>query len=89
MDRPQPPPSALDLWQRRPVTLLTFAANLRLGGTQPVGFHAVNIALHLANTALVYLLIRRPGVEGRPPARPRTAAAGAAVFLLHPHRPTP
>src|SRR5262245_25798937 len=39
---------ALDPWQRRPVTLLTFAANLHVAGLDPVDFHLVNIALHLA-----------------------------------------
>jgi tetratricopeptide (TPR) repeat protein len=71
-----------DLWQRRPVTLLTFAGNLLTTGTNPVGFHIVNIALHMVNGALVYLVIQR--------ARPRATSitsipvAGAALFLLHP-----
>ena len=71
-----------DLWQRRPVALLTFAANLRTTGVNPVAFHLVNIAVHLVNGALVYLVIARtmPLAE----RRPWIAAAGAAMFLLHP-----
>lgn len=71
-----------DLWQRRPVVLLTFAANLRTTGANPVAFHLVNIALHLVNGALVYLVIARtvPLAE----RRSWIAAAGTAIFLLHP-----
>ena len=73
---------ALDFWQRRPLTLLTFAANLRFTTSHPVGFHVVNIALHLANCALVYVVIGRTLPRGG--ASPAAAAAGAAMFLLHP-----
>lgn len=73
---------SFDFSLRRPVTLLTFAANLQAGGPDPVGFHVANIALHLANGVLVYLLVAR--------SLPRTANAaalaafGAALFVLHP-----
>src|SRR5262245_5753303 len=30
----------------RPLTLLSFALNYRLGGVAPSGYHAVNVALH-------------------------------------------
>jgi protein O-mannosyl-transferase len=82
LDNPGLQSPSFDFLQRRPVTLLTFAANLRFGGAHPVGFHLVNIALHLGNGALVYLLIGR--------TLPKTAnvaalaALGAALFLLHP-----
>ncbi len=69
-------------WQRRPITLLTFAANLALHGPNPVGFHVINIALHLANTVLVFLLLRKSVL--RAAEHPWIAAIGAAVFLLHP-----
>jgi hypothetical protein len=71
-----------DLGQRRPVALLTFAANLRTTGANPVPFHLVNIALHLVNGALVYLVIARTV-----PLAERLswiASAGTAIFLLHP-----
>jgi hypothetical protein len=69
-------------WQRRPVTLLTFAANLFAHGPQPLGFHLVNIGLHLANAVLVFILVRH--VLPARPGRQWAAAAGAALFLLHP-----
>jgi len=74
--------STFDLWQRRPVTLLTFAANLYFAGPNPAAFHIVNIALHLANGALVYILIGR--TVPRSITTPAIAALGAAIFLLHP-----
>jgi hypothetical protein len=42
----------------RPLTTFTYLLNYAaLGnGTQPAGYHAVNLALHLANVALVYAL---------------------------------
>lgn len=73
---------SFDFSQRRPVTLLTFAANLYFGGRSPVGFHGVNIALHLANGVLVYLVVGRSLPSTRNVAA--IAALGAAVFLLHP-----
>jgi len=75
-------PQSFNFLQRRPVTLLTFAANLQVGGPHPVGFHVVNIALHLVNGALVYVLIGRT-LPNETPA-PALAAIGAALFLLHP-----
>jgi hypothetical protein len=74
--------SAFDFWQRRPVTLLTFAANLYVAGPNPAAFHVVNIALHLANGVLVYMLIGR--MVPRSMTFPAIAALGVAVFLLHP-----
>jgi hypothetical protein len=73
---------ALDPWLRRPVTLLTFAANLRFGGRHPLGFHLVDIALHLTNAVLVFRLLERTLPRN---ARALAAAAvGAGLFLLHP-----
>lgn len=74
--------STFDFWQRRPVTLLTFAANLYFAGPNPAAFHVVNIALHLTNGVLVYILVGR--VVPRSMTTPAIAALGMAIFLLHP-----
>lgn len=74
--------SNFDFWQRRPVTLLTFAVNLYVAGPNPAAFHVVNIALHLANCVLVYAVVGR--MVPRATAVPAIAALGAAIFLLHP-----
>lgn len=63
--------------QTRPLTWLTFWANFQLGGTNPAGYHAVNLLLHLANIGLVWSVLRR--------LTPATAATIATViFALHP-----
>lgn len=43
----------------RPVDLLSFAANYLVHGRYLFGYHAVNVALHIANTWLLFLLFRR------------------------------
>ncbi|MDX2169212.1 MAG: DUF1736 domain-containing protein [Deltaproteobacteria bacterium] len=61
----------------RPLTMLTYIANARLDrGAR--GFHAVNIALHLAVSLLVLALARRLL------AAPWAAFAAAALFAVHP-----
>ena len=42
----------------RPVTYWTFALNYRIGELNVLGYHLVNIAIHLFNAVLVYLLAR-------------------------------
>ena len=39
----------------RPLVTLSFAVNYLVGGENPLGYHAVNVALHALNSALVYL----------------------------------
>ena len=62
----------------RPITTLTYLANHAVAGGAPTGFHVVNLLLHWANAALVYLLIcsltRRRGA----------AFVAAALFGVHP-----
>ncbi len=41
---------------RRPLVEFTFALNYRLGGLNPVGYHLVNILIHLTNGFLIYFL---------------------------------
>jgi hypothetical protein len=52
----------------------------------PVGFHLVNIAIHAANTFLVYLLMQRllPLMDIRATAACSLAFWIAVVFALHP-----
>jgi hypothetical protein len=42
----------------RPVAYLTFALNYALGGADPLGYHLVNLAIHLTSALLVYALTR-------------------------------
>ena len=63
--------------QTRPLTYLTLWMNYQAGGREPLGYHAVNLALHLAVVLLAYECLRR-----LLPAR--AALIAAAIFAAHP-----
>jgi tetratricopeptide (TPR) repeat protein len=63
--------------QTRPLTYLTFWVNRALGGAGPLGYHAVNLALHLAAALLAYQCLLR--LLDR-----RAAWVAAAIFAVHP-----
>ncbi|NIM01965.1 MAG: tetratricopeptide repeat protein [Acidobacteria bacterium] len=68
----------------RPVLLVTFALNYAFG-SEPSGFRAVNLALHLINIVLSYLLVRRIFSERLPARQSRFIGLFAcAVFAVHP-----
>jgi tetratricopeptide (TPR) repeat protein len=65
------------LRETRPLTYLTFWLNWALGGASPIGYHAVNLALHLGAVLLAFECLRRLLDE-------RVALVAAAVFAIHP-----
>ena len=65
------------LRQTRPLTYLTFWLNRALGGQDPLGYHALNLALHLAAVMLAYACLLR--LLDR-----RAAWLAAALFAVHP-----
>src|SRR6266540_2455749 len=65
----------------RPVATLTCAIQYALHGPAPIAFHAVNVLLHAATTALVVLLARRV-LATIAPARAAAGALGVAALLL-------
>ena len=76
----QSPAGGLEVWrpmQTRPLTYFTFWLNWRLGGFDPIGFHAVNLAIHIVSSFLVLLCLRRLMPE-------RAAFIAAFVFAIHP-----
>jgi tetratricopeptide (TPR) repeat protein len=64
----------------RPVTSASFLVQRRVWGDDPRPFHAANVALAGALAVLTYGLFRRPCFG----LAPGMAAAGAAIFILHP-----
>src|SRR5262249_2328950 len=63
-----------------PLTWLSLMADAQLFGANPAGYHATNVALHLASTILLFLVLRRlTGAFWR-------SALVAALFALHPLR---
>jgi protein O-mannosyl-transferase len=74
------PTGWLEVWslrQTRPLTYLTFWLNYQLGGTNPIGYHAVNLALHVGAVLMAYECLRRLVGE-------RVALVAAAIFAVHP-----
>ena len=65
------------LQQTRPLTYLTFWLNYRAGGENPLGYHAVNLALHLVAVLLLYEALRRL-------IPPEAAFVASAIFAVHP-----
>jgi hypothetical protein len=74
---------------RRPVSMLSFGLNVWFFGMGPFAFKAVNLAIHLANGALVYAIGRRIAARLSPSSSVQTqnemiALVAAALWLLHP-----
>jgi hypothetical protein len=61
-----------------PLTLLSHMLDCRLFGLEPAGHHATSLLLHLANTLLLFAVLR--GMTGAPVR----SALVAALFAVHP-----
>lgn len=74
-----------------PLTWMTWSLNYVLGGLDPGGYHLVNVLLHGANAALLYLVARRLLASGFDAAPERASIVAGSVFAalvfgLHPLR---
>ena len=70
--------TAASIWFRTdfPLSILGFWLQWLAWGGHPSGFHAVNLALHLANTVLLWRVLTRLNVPG--------CGLAAALFAVHP-----
>ena len=74
------PDGVLDIWglrSTRPLTYFTFWLNFLAGGRNPLGYHLLNLALHLGAVLLAWECLRRLLPE-------RAALVAAALFAVHP-----
>ena len=63
----------------RPLRNLSYAMDFVIWGARPLGFHVTNIAIHAANTILVFWLVRR--LTGN---RLIASFLAASLFAVHP-----
>jgi hypothetical protein len=68
-----------------PLTWLSFAIDYQIWGRDPFGYHFTNLLLHLANTALVLMLVSRL-LRDRYEHASVVALLTAAFFGVHPLR---
>jgi Tfp pilus assembly protein PilF len=61
-----------------PLTLVSYAVDYKFSHFSPAGYHATNVALHAANTALAYAVVHTVTRD------PAVALATALLFAIHP-----
>ncbi|MBI4341637.1 MAG: hypothetical protein HY598_05085 [Candidatus Omnitrophica bacterium] len=86
---PEVAPHAEIALSGRPVPALLTALNYAVGGLNPLGYHVVNVAIHLMNALLLFGIIRRTLVTRREAAFSQQeaaalAAVSAALWMVHP-----
>ncbi len=63
--------------QTRPLTQLTFWLNFQANGSDPVGYHLINLLLHIAIVCLLFEVLREYVPD-------EAALFAAALFAIHP-----
>lgn len=73
----------------RPLINLSFAVNYALGGLNPRGYHAVNLAVHVGSVLLLFGIVgrtlrRNPTAARAAPGPDALAFAAALLWAVHP-----
>jgi len=71
----------------RPLQMLSYAINYKIGKLDTFGYHIVNTLVHMFNAALIYLIILLMNDELSLTARKKwfwVALSGSLVWLVHP-----
>jgi tetratricopeptide (TPR) repeat protein len=68
----------------RPVLNLSFAANYAIGGADVVGYHVVNLAIHVLAGLVLFGILRRTLVWLAGPTSDLAAFSAALLWTLHP-----
>jgi tetratricopeptide (TPR) repeat protein len=73
-------------WASRPLLYATFVLNHLLGGFNTWGYHIVNIALHIGNGVLLYILVIMTGrnLGHKENDTVPVALLSSLIFVLHP-----
>lgn len=77
-------PGASDGLYYRPLLMLSFFVDKEIFNLNPFTLHTENVLLHLANTLLVYFIIRSLFSLNRSASSPGIAFLGSLLFGLHP-----
>ena len=72
------------LFRGRPILLLTFLINYKLGGLDTLGYHLLNVLIHVSNAFLLYIILRRYLESGTGKGLSNTPLLAAGLFLIHP-----
>ncbi len=68
----------------RPAVILTWALDWRLWGLEPLGYHVVNLLVHILNAGLVFALGEEIGRRLNLRRPMLVALAAAAIWTVHP-----
>lgn len=68
----------------RPIVNLSFAINYAIGGLSEAGYHAGNIAVHIACALLLFGIVRRTLAGLQPRSANSTGLVAALLWMLHP-----
>ncbi len=72
------------LFSGRPILLLTFLINFKLGGLDTLGYHLLNVLIHVSNAFFLYIILRRYLESGSGKDLSKTPLLAAGLFLIHP-----